>query len=157
MKNIVKVFAVALAFSAQLAMADFYVGGGINVTSLDVDTGDDSDVVPAIFVGWKPIKFFAVEGGYYDLGKYDKVDVDTWTLSAVGILPLAILDIYGKLGLADVSLSGADVDGESDPFYALGANINITSLIDLYAEVQRIAVTDDTDLDMIGAGIRFVF
>jgi len=157
MKNILKFFVVALAFSAQIAMADIYLGGGLNVASLEADLEDDSDTVLSAFVGWKPINFFAVEVGYYELGSYDDVDIDMFTVAGVGILPLAILDIYGKVGLADVSISGADVDEDSDPFFAVGANINITSLIDLYLEVQRISVSEGADVDLLGAGVRFVF
>ena len=173
MKNLMikALMPLALVMLSQFALADIYIGAGMNVTALgvDVDTPEDSDTTPSIFLGWKPISFVALELGYYDLGSYEvddsfagkgSFDAEAMTLAAVGILPAFIFDFYGKVGYADTSISSSDFEDlseDSGAFYALGANVNITSLVDIYLELQRISPNDDIDIDMVGAGVRLVF
>ncbi len=89
-------------------------------------------------LGYRYNRFFAVEGGYIDFGKYDYNSTTTapaadtlqgnykanaWSLSAVGILPLDNQwSLFGKAGITDTkatlsasSASGAtSVNGGSD-------------------------------------------
>mgnify|MGYP000848929514 CR=1 FL=1 len=119
------IFAVALPAQAQV-----YVGAGVGVSQgkfknsdfslgdpLISESNDESDTAYKLIVGYKFNPYFAVEGGYTNLGKFDyrytgtgalagdagkaKYKADAWHASAVGILPFAErFSLFGKLGLA---------------------------------------------------------
>ena len=172
-KILLSLFVASLAFTANMAVADIYIGAGANITSLDVnvDTPEDSDTVPSFYVGWKPIKFLALEVGYYDLGAYEvdpgtgveEISADAFTLAAVGIIPAFMFDFYAKVGYAEASVDSTitGLEEETGAFYALGANVNITKWIDIYLEAQQMTVASvgnsDLDIQLVGAGVRFVF
>lgn len=119
--------ALAVAMPVQ---AQVYVGGGVGVSkgsfkNSDFSLGDpeiresndDSDTAYKLVVGYKFNPYFAVEGGYTNLGQFDykytgvgtlagdtgkvKYKADAWHASAVGILPFAErFSLFGKLGVA---------------------------------------------------------
>jgi len=106
--------------SSQLGI---YGGLGVGVAKANFESGDF--VAPAGttssenqheaggkgFIGWRFHRYVAVEGGYYNLGKFD-VDyngpglsgksthkVDGWGLSAIGIAPVAPnFSFFGRVG-----------------------------------------------------------
>jgi len=111
-----------LALAAGAAQADngLYVGAGITKAKVDNifsrDLNIDSTAWKAI-VGFRPISLLAVEANYLDLGSETRsfagfgtahADAKAFAGYAVGFLPipLPILDIYGKVGLARWQLSG---------------------------------------------------
>jgi OOP family OmpA-OmpF porin len=114
---------------------------------------DNNDTAYSLNIGYKFNPYFAVEGGYTDLGKYGfssnvtapaattlngNYKVDGVNLSAVGILPLSNgFSVYGKAGVfrastdLDVSSSGAVATSSTsnhstNPTYGLGASYDIT-------------------------------
>lgn len=161
---------------ANLAHADFYVGGGLYQSTLDFDSdfGDDDDKAMTLFAGWKPpiIPFLSVEVAYHDLGSYKltedtantviKGDVEALSAQAVVAFPIIIFDIYGKLGYAktdfDASINGIkDNDSSSDPYFALGLALTMIPIIDIYAEYQRFELSDDNRVDLFGLGVKATF
>jgi OOP family OmpA-OmpF porin len=164
MKKILAVATFAALCAAQPALAvdktGFYVGGDIANANYDVDAGtfdsilssgfeeagfgildadselDDSDSSWGLFVGYRFMPYFAVEGGYLDLGTagyqatgvlddgeflYDTTisgDISSsgFQLSALGIWPIGeSFEAYGRAGFyfadTDIDLN-IDVDGE---------------------------------------------
>lgn len=167
----------ALALASSLASASgFYVGGGAYDTSvndkIDLMEVKDNAVTPAVFVGYRPINMLGVELGYYDLGRMDdkqligKVHLDgqAATAAAVLTLPLGLIDIYGKAGVAYVDGSAKfampgiaykkDLSG-TDPFVAAGVALNVLNTLYVYTEYQRIE--SDVKFDMVGVGVRLDF
>jgi len=168
-----KIFAmVFLVGFMTSAHADFYIGAGAYVSNVDDDIEnidiDEDDVVPAVFVGYKPFSFLAFEGGYYDLGDYSdtingtrvSAEMDAFTLGANAILPLTFMDLYGKIGAAyvdaDLQAGNYEDDGSStEIYYGVGGNINITQFVDIY--IEYILFDTDVEVDMLGAGVRLEF
>lgn len=169
----------ALAFAASSAMAgDWYAVGAIgqakvkdfNQADLDAEVLDIAGVAPTsssvdktdtaykLQAGYQFNKNFALEGGYFNLGKatYSAAytggnanaafKVDGWNLSAVGILPLnEQFSLFGKLGAAYNTVkasanvgtnSGSDKDSNVGAVYGIGASYNLTKQIALRAEYE---------------------
>jgi OOP family OmpA-OmpF porin len=112
-----------------------YLGISVGQTKVDevcdgISSCDDTDVGWKVFAGYQFNRFFAVEGGYVDLGKASasvsglldpffgcgtisgSVEVDAWgaVASAVGTIPIGQrFGIFGKVGAAytDAKLSAS--------------------------------------------------
>jgi hypothetical protein len=125
-----------LALGATVARAEsglFYLGAGVTSNKLH-DIVVQGSTFPDIdstswkaFIGFRPIRFFAVEAGYLDLGSSPTVegdctfccmvacrgtyrsDSEAFVAYALGFLPILVpfLDIYGKAGLARWKLNGS--------------------------------------------------
>lgn len=129
---------------------------------------DDNSVGFNAGVGWRFNNWLAVDAGYWDFGDFEsdsfgdgrKAEIETTAITAGAIVsvPLWILDVYGRAGVAfwdtDADISAADDDGE-DLYFGVGAALNVFSSIDLYLEVVRFDL--QTDLDTASLGIRFTF
>jgi hypothetical protein len=125
----------ALALRASVAQADeglFYLGAGITSSKLNdivlqgTDFPDIDNTSWKAFIGFRPIKLFAVEADYLDLGSSPTVpgsctsccmlacegtyrsDAHAFAVYALGFLPISVpfLDIFGKAGLARWKLNG---------------------------------------------------
>lgn len=166
------VLAIALLGLSTQAHSDVYIGGGAYLADVDdsfnANDVSDDDIVPAIFVGYKPWSFFAIEGGYYDLGDFSDTvngtkvtaDLDAFTLGVNAILPLMFIDLYAKTGLAyvgyDFEAGNYKKDGTTnDLYYGVGGNINITKWIDLYVEYT--VFDTEVEVEMLGVGARLEF
>ena len=118
-------FVLALALAAGAAHADngtFYVGAGISRDNLKDITATASDLNSTnwkVWAGVRPIKMFAVEADYIDLGSQSvtsqtipastvHLDYKAFAGYAVGFVPIPLpyLDVFGKVGLARWTLSG---------------------------------------------------
>jgi len=125
-----------LALGATVARAEsglFYLGAGVTSNKLH-DIVVQGSTFPDIdstswkaFIGFRPIRLFAVEAGYLDLGSSPTVegdctfccmvacrgtyrsDSEAFVAYALGFLPIPVpfLDIYGKAGLARWKLNGS--------------------------------------------------
>lgn len=124
---------LALSLGAEAAHAEglLYVGAGVSDNKLD-DIGNSvshiSDASWKVLLGTRPVKWFAVEGDYLDLGSHTDQfisgggtgsvhsDATAFAAYAVGFLPLPLpfLDIYGKAGLANWRLH-QDTTAENFP------------------------------------------
>ena len=194
------VFAVAafaaLGATAQVAEAqdgdddsssiwNFYAGGGLGVSKIDdtacdalrgvnTDTQqdcDDKDTAYKLYVGWRPLKNFAFEGGYLDLGETDakggqtNIDnkVDGWTAAALVFIPgLEGLGAFNKGGayFYDQEVKGVvgtdifpppgneRVDSErsdSTGYFGAGFRLPIGNNLQLSVEWERFLDVGDDD------------
>jgi Outer membrane protein beta-barrel domain len=128
---------IVLALGGSVAQADngsFYFGAGITSNKLhDIALqGNDFPNIDSTswkaFIGFRPIRLFAVEADYLDLGSSPTVegdctfccmvacrgthrsDSEAFVAYALGFLPIPVpfLDIYGKAGLARWKLNGSE-------------------------------------------------
>lgn len=142
-----------------------YIAAGANWTSVDDNVIDDSDTTIGFRVGYMFNSFIGIEGGLLPLGDYKARDtrltIDGITAAAILNLPVAIVDLYGKLGLAlvDAELSTPLFRESSDtaePFFGLGVELDL-GVLNFYAEASRIDTDVDVDVDVIGVGIKLEF
>jgi OOP family OmpA-OmpF porin len=142
------------------------LGSGFTTTSIN---DDDRDTGYKIFGGYKLNKNFAVEGGYFDLGRFGftattvpagtlngTIKLKGLNLDAVGILPInGKFSAFGRAGLnyaeADDSFSGTDAVSVSNPNpskretnYKFGAGVqyDINESLGMRAEAERYRIND---------------
>lgn len=161
--SVAALFAVLLfGFQTNAVAEGFYIGAGIYQTQAQVDSLDETDETPALFLGYNLIDsnvfLLSAEFGYYDLGDYSDhgvtVDADAYTLSAVGTIPLGpFIELFGKVGVAQVSLSVNDDDDDgSEAFYGVGIGIDVLDTLDVY--IEYLDFDTEVDSNMIGIGLR---
>lgn len=159
---------VAGAASAQ----GFYVGGNLGqsrtsfgsefrgATPGDVTSYDKSDMAYKLFAGYEINKYFAVEGGYADLGDpqvnvtyvggWDKMTQESsaWFVVGKGTLPInEQFNVFGKLGVSrnKVKSIGTDNTGGKDTVsdsrmeavYGVGAEYNVTKQVGVRMEYEN--------------------
>ena len=162
-KIIALTFAVFLGGFQSTAAADgFYFGAGAYQSEAKVEALDDTDETLGFLVGYHLIDsnvfLLSAELGAYDLGDYSSdgvdVDADAITLSANAGIPLGpFIELYGKIGVAEVSLdvNGDDFDG-SETFYGAGIAFDILDTIDIYVEYLEFDTAVNSSL--VGVGIK---
>lgn len=181
--------ALAVISSSQVMAGDegWYMGFNIGKSRVDIDnqrisssllsqgfvttdiTNDDKDNGWKVFGGYQLNKYFALEGGYFDLGEYsfqaNTLPVGTYSgnirikginLDAVGILPITQkISAFGRLGLnaakAEDVFSGTGgvhvLDPEHnkrDTNYKMGIGLAyaFTPSLALRAEAERYRIDD---------------
>jgi opacity protein-like surface antigen len=131
----------ATAAQAQAPGVDFYLGAGIGQSNVDIKASDlavpdfdKKDFAWKVFGGLRAASIFGAELEYIDFGKPNGGDaeINYKGLAGFGLvylpLPLPILDIYAKAGLARVD---ADLDVGTDSFntkdtkFAYGAGVQL--------------------------------
>jgi hypothetical protein len=182
---IVLLCAAAAALTAGSAVAadnGFYLGASVGQTTLAIDDieidvdefdFDADDTSYKIFVGYRILTFFAVEGSYVDFGRFEdgpgdaslEADLSGFNAFAMGMLPLGIADIFVKAGAiawdadleaAAAGLSQRESESGTDPAYGVGAQFRIRSFA-VRAEVEFFDVEDADDLYMISVWGSFTF
>jgi hypothetical protein len=171
------VIALSLPSIASADGVGLMIAGGGTYAQIDDDFDlEDFEDLEAFFddkswglnagIGWRFNKWLAVDAGYWDLGEFKsdrdgegrkaKVDFDTLTVGGIVSVPLWILDIYARGGAAmwDADSSGFSEDG-TDPYYGIGAALNIGGSLDIYLEIIRFDL--ETDVDTAGLGVRWTF
>lgn len=167
-----KTLLVASALTvSSVASAQVYVGGSVgqSMTSFNnevksTDPGDSNSeektkTAYKLFGGYNFNQYFAVEGGYADLGKpaVKQTWVDgsgkgtfketAWFLAGKGTLPInEQFNVFGKLGVTfnHVKNSSSDTDGWSysasdnrtGVLYGVGAEYNVTKQIGIRLEYE---------------------
>ena len=147
-----------LAFGASAARAEngfFYLGAGVVRNSLSDITArgglpDIKNTSWKAYAGVRPINEFAVEADYLDLGSKTinttqsstNLNYKAFAGYAVGFLPipLPVIDVYGKVGLARWKLNG-----------------NVGSLGNLSTNGTEFAwgIGVQAHLDMVGARLEY--
>jgi OOP family OmpA-OmpF porin len=120
-----------------------YAGAALGEATLEIHGDlapffDDEDTVGKLFVGWRPLDWIAVEGGYVDLGElkqtqnfpnYSDFNVGHtgYDVFAVFLWDIAVVDLFAKAGLVSWSgdlsvntLAGPDEQSARDKDYAWG-------------------------------------
>jgi OOP family OmpA-OmpF porin len=141
---------------------------GFNSTSIN---DDNHDTGHKLFVGYKLNKNIALEGGYFNLGKFGftattvlpagtlsgNIKLDGLNLDAVGILPInEKFSMFGRIGInyaeaKDKFTTTGSVPEQTnlnpsrkqlDPKVGLGLQYNFTKSIGIRAEAERYRVDD---------------
>lgn len=198
-----------LATFANALMADtktdyssgWYVGGNIGMSTANVDeekitqnlttnysyTDDERDLGYKLFGGYQFNKYFALEGGYFNLGKFDySLSTGTGTaegnikimgvnLDAVGTLPITEkFSVFGRVGAAYArakdsfgttgSISITDTNPKkSDLNYKFGGGLQyaITDAVGIRLEAERYRIDDAVgnrgDVDLFSVGLTYRF
>jgi hypothetical protein len=155
---------------APSASAQLYGGAGLTVFQTDFDDQDINIAAAMGRLGWEFNPFFAVEGeaafGIAEdevdvLGTPVDVGVDSgFGVFAVGKAPLGVVDLFGRIGYADVTIEGsvggfsASEDG-SGMAYGGGINFNVL-ILRMRAEYTRYEI-DDGDVDSLGLSALLKF
>jgi OOP family OmpA-OmpF porin len=171
---------------AQTTSGNWYLGLGAGVGDLDrsgVDLAplanpqlDDTDTTYTVRGGYRFSPYFALELGYYDLGKYafsggvgsttatGSVKAKSWGLSAVAIAPFTdAFDIYGRVGIAQSELKANagvlgltldEQDKQTEATYAVGGRWNATKELGVFAEWMK---NDKIKVDSYLFGVDFRF
>jgi hypothetical protein len=117
-------------------------------------------------VGYRFNKWLSLDASYTDLGDYEadvesngfrqEFDVDAFTFGGMVSVPLWILDLYGRAGVADWKFDGPLVDRDgTDAYYGLGLAFNIGGSLDLYGEWLQYDFA--TRINNFGLGVRWTF
>ncbi len=187
MKKIATILTLAAGLAAAPAFAQqgWYAGLGLGVGNLGKSgqdiTGipdaqvDDTDTTYTVRGGYRFHPNFAVELGYYDLGKYGfsgdvggtyitgSAKAKSYGLSLVAIAPIDQFDIYGRVGWeeseikanANSALFTADAsDKQSGATYGIGGRWNFSKNMGLFVEWMK---NDKIEVDSYLAGIDFRF
>ena len=161
----------------------FYGGLGLGQSKTDVNagavSGDDNTNAWKGFAGYQFNRYFAVEGGYLDLGRASvagpggSVSTDSTALQAslVGSLPMTQQFAFiGKLGVArtDTDTSGivggvptAFSDNNTEPTYGLGLRYDFNKKFGVRGEWDRLRTSSgafgksDADLFTVNGIYRF--
>jgi opacity protein-like surface antigen len=169
-----------------MAQTNWYAGvgvgrGNLNVSGTDL-TGlgnaqvEDNGTVWGLDLGYRFHPNFALEAGYYDLGKYDfsgragavnvtgNAKLESYSISLVATAPLGEqFDLYGRVGYAHSKFkfsatgpinSAFAADTQDEATYGIGGHWWFNRQVGLYAEWMK---NDKTELDNYMAGIRFRF
>lgn len=175
----------------------WYLGGNIGMSTTNIDeekitqnltghsyTDDDRDLGYKLFGGYQFNKYFALEGGYFNLGKFDyslstptrtsegSVKVMGVNLDAVGILPVAEdFAAFARVGAhyaqTKASFSGVSMADsnpkESDLNYKFGVGLQyaVTDAVGVRLEAERYRINDavgnDGDIDLFSIGLTYRF
>ncbi len=187
-KGLVVMAVVTLVLVAVPADAKngVYVGASVGQTTLEID---DLNIDPdtfdykadstttKFFVGYRFMRYLAVEGSYIDFGSLsDSVSVDGDTVSldtdlkgfdacAMGMLPLGIADIFVKGGFvswdADIRAAVGEIieyDSEDglDMVVGLGAQVRFKGLA-VRAEFEYFDIADADSVYLISVGASYTF
>lgn len=180
-------FAAAASQFAAASDSGWYVGGNVgpsyanidevNVTSTLLGSGftttafddDERDTGYKLFGGYQFNRYFAVEGGYFDLGEFGftattlpagtldgRIEVDGWNLGLVGIIPVTErFSAFGRIGAqyadtqdrfrgtGSVNVLNPDPE-ESETNYkaGLGLQYAISRSVGVRLEVERYRIND---------------
>jgi opacity protein-like surface antigen len=184
--------AVLLLLVASAACADdprtgFYLGAGVGTATLELEDSnstadfDADDTGFKIAAGYRFLKWVAVEADYEDYGQPEddvlgvrlRGDFQSFSVSALGLLPLGNFDLFARGGIArwDGSLTavpfGVDVSEDNiDPLFGFGAQYRFGQLAArLEFEALLLGFDDDDDDEadgddwarMVSVGVTWTF
>ncbi len=161
---------------AQAADNGLYLGAGATQTHIDSLTTDIDldDTSYKLIVGFRPLDSFAVEVNYVDLGKdraslgpvVASADAKAYAAYAVGFIPLPLLDLYAKAGLARwetrARVSGAPggpvslTDDGTEFAYGAGIQARFGS-IGARLEYERFDLEGSDGVELVTLGFTWTF
>lgn len=153
---------IVLAVSATAGAAEptargLYAGGSIG-TSIFEDDGsffgldfDDSDTAFQGHLGYKFLRFFAIEGRYTNYGTFSveslEFDATAVSLHAVGIIPFGRSgwEMFGQLGLGSVNLEFEGLDDDQTTVAGgLGVRYHPTQFMSIGVQTDAHVWEDDS-------------
>lgn len=178
----------------------WYMGGNIGMSTANIDqdkitqnltnpsyTDDERDLGYKLFGGYQFNKYFALEGGYFNLGKFDyalstatgtaegNIKIMGVNLDAVAILPVTEnFSVFGRAGAnyaqakdsfsTTGSISITDTDPKkTDLNFKFGAGLQyaITDAVGIRLEAERYRINDAVgnigDIDLFSVGLTYRF
>jgi len=162
---------------AQAADNGFYLGVGATQAKVDdvFDTNLELDNTSyKIIAGFRPLDLLAVEANYIDLGDDSQTalgatgTVDAKAFAGFGMLflPIPIVDVYAKLGLARWEVDGRINAGSTSLFqtddsgtelaYGAGAQLQFGSL-GARLEYESFDIDNTDGAELISLGITYTF
>jgi hypothetical protein len=168
--------ALAAPGAALAADNGFYLGLASSEVSSDYalssfsSSGADDDRGLKAIVGFRPLDSFAIEANYVDMGETRvpisfppstlSIDSEAISVSAVGLIALPALDLYGRIGLSSweseaSAFGGTQKESGSDPTYGAGAQFRVGSFA-LRFEYERFELDDDSS-DLVSIGFTYTF
>ncbi len=157
---------------------------GVTATQTD---SDDSDLGVKVFAGFQFNKYLGVEGGYAQFNNYtasggvtapagqvsayQTEDNNTWSIAAVGTLPLTKdFSVFGKLGannwkkttntfVRDVNggfTRTSSIDRDTDPYYGVGVSYALMDNLVVRGEYERFDL-GGPKIDFLSAGMAIKF
>jgi len=175
---------IGSASASDYNPAGFYVGAAVGQSNVRNDGYysnnyygfDHRDTAWQLTLGMRPIPVFGVEYDYMNFGSpndtygvYSTTGNSNTTANAVfGVgylpLPLPLIDVYGKLGIArlynSATVFGPGVPSyqnntNSDVAYGVGTQVKFGNLA-VRAEFERISDSNGSP-DMLSVGVNFTF
>ncbi len=178
MRRLVVASCLALAGTAAHAADNgIYFGAAVTQANIDdiLDSGFEvEDTSWKVMAGIRPLDFIAAELSYMDLGSESasvgplNVNGEAEAFSAFGILflplPLPLVDVYGKLGLARVEIEGSSnagnlfaLDESGTEFaYGAGAQVRFGSLA-ARLEYEAFDVDNTDGVKLYSLGLTYTF
>jgi hypothetical protein len=154
--------------STTPALADIVLGASLTDTTAEDGGFDADDNGWKIFFGYRPSRFFGVEGQYVDFGEFEdsvggtdvRNEVTSLDVYAVGGFKIWRFDLFGKAGFAswdsEFTRGPGDDDSGTDFAWGIGAALRIGERFWVRAE-REVYEVDDADLEMTSLGAEFRF
>jgi hypothetical protein len=152
---------------AQGADDGLYIGGAIGRSSEAYDpytfNVHGANVGYDLSAGYRPFSALAGELDYTSFGRAtageNYVDTSAVGVFALGFLPVPVVDLYGRLGVADWR-TGANSPGFSftrtgaDIAYGVGGGMHFGS-VGVRVEYTRFTVSHASDIDLAAVGLTW--
>ena len=177
----------------------WYMGANIGVSDTNIDentitqgltnpsySDDERDLGFKLFGGYQFNKYFALEGGYFNLGEFDyalstatgtaggSIKVMGVNLDAVGIVPITEdFSAFARVGAhyaqakdsfsssGSLSITGTPKEKELNYKLGLGLEYAVTDAIGVRLEAERYRINDavgnDGDIDLLSIGLTYRF
>jgi len=160
---------LGLSGAAGAAEDGFYLAGALGAAqqNFDASTFDvhGSPTGYKFALGFRPIDLLAAEVSYIDFGRaYSGINyANTNAVGAFGLafLPLPLVDLYGKVGVADWRV---DAQSPFVGFHRTGANVAYGAgagvswgRVGARLEYERYQVSHSNDMGMASIGVTWVF
>ena len=177
---VLAVIAVAIPFKANADDTGFFIGGGVGQAFIrdsfsDLGNEEDfnfneKDLGYRLFLGYRPLKILAVEAGWRNFGTPDKGVLNIGAIEykntafdafVVGIVPIWILEIHGKVGVglwdSKTKFMGIERnDNGSDFMWGAGLAVQIAS-IGVRVEWEQLETDHPETLGMASVGLTYTF
>jgi OmpA-OmpF porin, OOP family len=183
MKKVFLAGAIAAAFVAMPASAQWYIGGGVGSSStrgvdgtvapFTLSGGDSSKASVKIYGGYQITPNWGVEAQYSDLGNRDlavrdatgallgtgSLKASQYSFAGTGTLPLSSnFSLFGKLGISNnhgkVSSAGVSSSGsKASPMIGVGVAYNFTPQLSVRFEYEDFGKFTDSN-NISGTAIR---
>ena len=178
MRRVLVTLGLAIAIAVPAAADDgFYLGGSVGQTKIGAGTTvpveiDKNTNSYKLFIGYRFLKFFAVEGAYADLGSakdsagnvHAEVAFKGYHGEGVVLLPLGIADIFAKAGAfsysgdfkTDISNLGNFSKDGTAPLYGAGVQFRIKSWA-VRGEIEYFDIKNTDHVYMYSVGGSYTF
>ncbi|HEY3809313.1 MAG TPA: outer membrane beta-barrel protein [Steroidobacteraceae bacterium] len=147
-----------------------YLGGSLGAAQQnydpDVYSVHGSETGYKFALGIRPLPIVAAEASYIDFGRafngINYADTHAVGVFALGFLPIPVVDVYGKVGVADwrISAQGPFFQGfrrtGADLAYGAGAGTHWGSF-GARLEYERYEISHSNDMGMASLGLTWTF